>query len=607
MVSTRRPTKDSRNMKVKAVSTVSFALLAPVWASDLPPKTETFQAGSINTIHGLTSTLSHGAAVTTLAQRCNDGQVNCMPDNHHRYKKCINGYWVVFDCPTQYKPIKQQFVCVSSGTGEAQCELPMKASALKTGMIAATSLSVHRSAETSQAVETMGCSPSTYNGKCLSKDRYLTCYKGNVAEAACPSGYECQMINSKPSCQQIPVTYTPIQCDPSVPWSCLDKKTMQHCTSFGTAQIKACSGNQICEDKLGCIVPGTEKKYKPLSGACDTPFQWACSSLDAAAWCLEGEWRIMLCPSGSSCKEGKACVQNQIENSNVNVPSVTPSTSTPDTTEPATPSIDIVQSVVLQTKVVTRMVAESTAVVTISKKSNCPAEYECVLPGQGRQFKKCINGEMVPFNCQDTSICVDWVSWSGQWEGIECILQIAGNQTPHPTLDSSITHSSTSVRSDKADTDTSTHSTNSDKSGTATTTNTRNSDESDTGVSILKGSSDHLGTVTPSHISSSDKSEAAMSIPSKSFTPESKSMSYVPVKPECQKSTCESERRTGVVNACINGVIKKYSCGGNQVCLMISNGPACAGAPPSGNSIMSDSKAATPPAATGKKPIRGIS
>ncbi|ORX83560.1 hypothetical protein K493DRAFT_388004 [Basidiobolus meristosporus CBS 931.73] len=505
-------------MKVRAVLTVSFALLAPVWASDLPPKTETFQAGSINTIHGLTSTLSHGAAVTTLAQRCNDGQVNCMPDNHHRYKKCINGYWVVFDCPTQYKPIKQQFVCVSSGTGEAQCELPMKASALKTGMIAVTSLSVHRSAETSQAVETMGCSPSTYNGKCLSKDRYLTCYKGNVAEAACPSGYECQMINSKPSCQQIPATFAPVHCNPNKPWSCIDDNTMQYCPSDGLSPTtKTCSGNQVCKDKLGCVHRGSEEKFKPLSGACDVPFQWACSGEDVSAWCVDGTWIIHMCSEGWSCREpGGICFQNPITYSSGYVPPTATRITARSTMEPSSLSIDIVQSVVLQTKVVTHMVAESTAVVTVSKKNNCPAEYECVLPGQGRQFKKCINGEMVPFNCQDTSICVDWVSWSGQWEGIECILQIAGNQTPHPTIDSVITYSSTSTGSDKADTDTSTHSTNSDKSGTAKTTATGNSDKSNTGASSRKGSSHSSNTFTSTHIRSSHKSETATSKPNES-------------------------------------------------------------------------------------------
>ncbi|ORY04489.1 hypothetical protein K493DRAFT_404652 [Basidiobolus meristosporus CBS 931.73] len=173
---------------------------------------------------------------------------------------------------------------------------------------------------------------------------------------------------------------------------------MQYCPSFGEPTIETCSGNQICKENLGCILPGSEGNYKPLSGPCPKEFEFSCSGRDALALCINGQWQTTMCPTGTICKEKQGCVEMKVENPIVNSPSV----------EPASSTLDIVESVVLQTKVVTHMVAETTAVVTVSKKNNCPAEYQCVDPGQSRQFKKCINGEMVQFNCQGTAICIDW-------------------------------------------------------------------------------------------------------------------------------------------------------------------------------------------------------
>ncbi|ORY04490.1 hypothetical protein K493DRAFT_296931 [Basidiobolus meristosporus CBS 931.73] len=414
MASSLKSLKDLVKMKVMAVLAASFALLASVLATPPAPKTASFQQGSINTVYGLTSTLSHGVAVTTLAQHCNDKGIYCMPNNNHQYRKCMHGFWVVYECPFQTEGVHQQFVCVLKGNGEDECELPLRASSLKTGLIAATSLSVHQSVETRQAVVTMGCSPSTYKGKCLSKDLYLTCYKGNVVKAACSSGNECQMLNGQPYCRQIPVTYAPVHCDRNEPWSCVDKNTMQYCPSSGLdPRIKTCSGNQICKDKLGCVIPGDEDKFKPLSGTCKN--------------------------EGWVCKDN-VCAQKPIDYPSGYVPPTKPSTSLSNIGQSTTPTINIVQSVILQTKVLTHTVAESTAVVTYSKMNNCPAEYQCVHPGQGRQFKKCVNGEMVPFNCSDTSICINWVNYSGtQWLGIECILEIAGVKTSPSTIHSTTT------------------------------------------------------------------------------------------------------------------------------------------------------------------------
>ncbi|KAK9681398.1 hypothetical protein K7432_015644, partial [Basidiobolus ranarum] len=106
-------------MRLKSRWIIFTAVLIVRYALALPPPSITIPTGVQHIVTKLTSSVSHGFAVETLAH-CHDGTVSCIPEQEHQYKKCIKGHWIVYECPWQENPTRSQYVCVPHGN-KAQC------------------------------------------------------------------------------------------------------------------------------------------------------------------------------------------------------------------------------------------------------------------------------------------------------------------------------------------------------------------------------------------------------------------------------------------------------------------------------------------------------
>ncbi|KAK9760763.1 hypothetical protein K7432_014859 [Basidiobolus ranarum] len=498
----------------------ALLLLTAEYASAKPPRKVTITPGIQNTITGLTSMLSHGVAVTTLAP-CNDGTVSCVPGKRHQYKKCLGGKWIIYECPWQKKP-RIQYVCVPDNQ-DSICQFIDIATTIPTGVIHYTSKSVKTVAATSIKVSDATCD-SSYTATCASNIHLNICVNGIIIQHTCAQGLECYTgIDNIAACNSplgpivtesayIPAP-TGVRCKVGA-YSCYSDTSGRVCTDWGGWQPVACLPGYIC-NKGNCILNevsliGSEVKKtqyitnahtmvvaeKTISRMNTCPYDIACTESGYGRpyeECSFGEMILNTCVQNSICVNFQNAETGQF-------------------------GIECVLEITgLQTP---------SAIATPSKKTRT-----IDLPKT--------HGRAPTTSKINTTSSTD-------------------NTNTHPKLDTN----TTTNENEKSEYGTSNAQRTNSKSGPSSITESRHIHQS--------MSSEKKVPLTKSHSHITEDNKSNKSSKSRDVKISSKTQ-------ESEKASCENEGKSGVILAWVDGKLRRLMCQNNQICVLTKRGVTCRG------------------------------
>ncbi|KAK9695662.1 hypothetical protein K7432_012849 [Basidiobolus ranarum] len=420
-------------MRFKLGLSACFAALIVLTAKHVsaqPPRKLTITSGVHDTVTGLTSMLSHGAAVKTLA-RCNDGTVSCIPGKQHQYKKCTDGKWIIYECPWQKKPELIQYICVPDGN-KAQCQYRQVATTIPTGIIQFTSKSVKTVAATSMKVNYETCDRS-FKPKCADHLHFLSCVNGQIYEQTCTYGLVCidNMPGIYPGCNspiESGVFTLPTITNAECPWGaeqCFSREKGRFCNLQGKWEEFTCSEGSYC-DNGSCILSVTANAgsavkrtrfiththttvvaEKTLSRKNTCPYDIACLESGYGRpyeECKMGEMVLYNCAANSICVNFENAITGQY---GIECVLEIEGLQTPSPNAVSTRKLPTIDSPKSKTTTTTLPNSNSGSKPSVTSTQTPKCEKAaCEKPGKSGVFFACINGSVKRLSCQNSQICI---------------------------------------------------------------------------------------------------------------------------------------------------------------------------------------------------------